>query len=231
MVRALTQSDITANDYILRKAGGPEAVRAFLRDNGIEGVRFGPGERLLQSRTAGLSWKPEYSIGGAFYAARNALPISVRRSALDRYLADPLDGASPLGIVDGLAKLKQGELLAPRSTQQLLTIMSHTHTGANRLKGGLQPGWSLSHKTGTGQILGSTATGYNDIGILTSPDGRSYAIAVMIGRTSRPIPERMVLMNRAVRAVIDYSYGLQGMNMAQRPLQRPAATNSAADDD
>jgi len=81
--------------------------------------------------------------------------------------------------------------------------MGNTKTGPNRLKGGLRPGWSLSHKTGTGQVLGSVQAGYNDIGILTAPDGRSYAVAVMIKRTSTPLGTRMALMNNVVRAVID----------------------------
>ena len=81
--------------------------------------------------------------------------------------------------------------------------MGNTKTGANRLKGGLEPGWSLSHKTGTGQVLGSVQAGYNDIGILTAPDGRSYAVAVMIKKTSTPLPTRMALMNNVVRAVIE----------------------------
>ena len=80
--------------------------------------------------------------------------------------------------------------------------MGNTKTGANRLKGGLKPGWTLSHKTGTGQILGGRPAGYNDIGILTAPDGRSYAVAVMIKKTSCPLPTRMTLMNNVVRAVI-----------------------------
>jgi hypothetical protein len=88
------------------------------------------------------------------------------------------------------------------STARLLTIMSQTSTGKNRLRGGLKPGWSLSHKTGTGQILGSTQAGYNDIGILTAPDGRSYSVAVMIKKTSVPLPVRMTLMNNVVRATI-----------------------------
>ena len=80
--------------------------------------------------------------------------------------------------------------------------MSHTKTGANRLKGGLEPGWALSHKTGTGQELGGYQAGYNDIGILTAPDGRSYSVAVMIKLTSVPLPTRMTLMNNVVRAII-----------------------------
>ena len=210
MHRALTESDNTANDFLLRRAGGPEAVRDFLKRHAIPGVRFGPGERLLQSGTAGLEWKQQYSIGNAFYTARANLPTEVRRAALERYLADPVDGATPLGIVDGLAKLKKGQLLSPQSTQRLLTTMSNTRTGPQRLKGGLAPGWTLAHKTGTGQVLGATATGYNDIGIVTSPDGRSYAVAVMIGRTTSGIPQRQRLMNDTVRAVIDYQRNMQG---------------------
>ena len=210
MVRALTESDNTANDFILRRAGGPEAVRAFLSRNGIAGVRFGPGERLLQSQTAGLSWRQEYSIGNAFSKARANVPMATRRSAFERYVANPIDGATPLGIVDGLTKLRRGELLSPASTRLLLNTMSNTKTGKQRLKGGLAAGWTLAHKTGTGQDFGGTVAGYNDVGIITSPEGRSYAIAVMIGRTTVGIPTRQALMNDAVRAVISYDRTLGG---------------------
>ena len=204
MFRAMTQSDNTCNDFVLRRAGGPDAVRDMFRRKGIEGVRFGPGERLMQSRLAGMDWRPEYSVGRAFYVARSGVPLSVRQSAFDRYVADPVDGATPVGIVNALARLQRGELLSAASTRRLLSIMSQTRTGRQRLTGGLAPGWRIAHKTGTGQVLGSVQTGYNDIGIVTSPEGRHYAIAVMIRRTSAPIPTRMALMQNAVRAVIDY---------------------------
>ncbi|MCA1653218.1 MAG: class A beta-lactamase-related serine hydrolase, partial [Sphingomonadales bacterium] len=98
--------------------------------------------------------------------------------------------------------LKKGQLLSPSSTTYLLNTMGNTKTGRNRLKGGLEPGWSLSHKTGTGQVLGSVQAGYNDIGVITGPDGRSYAIAVMIKQTTTPLITRMNLMNEVVRSVI-----------------------------
>ena len=204
IVRALTQSDNTANDFVLRRAGGPEAVREFLRRKGIDGVRFGPGERLLQSQLAGIEWRQEYASGNGFYAARSSLPLSLRRAAFDRYVADPIDGAQPRQVVNALARLQQGDLLSPSSTRRLLSIMSQTRTGAQRLKGGLSPGWRLAHKTGTGQVLGGVQTGYNDIGILTAPDGKTYAVAVMIRRTGAPLPVRMQLMQNTVRAVINY---------------------------
>jgi beta-lactamase class A len=210
MVRALTESDNTANDFILRRAGGPEAVRNFLRRKGIDGVRFGPGERLLQSQTAGLTWRQEYSLGDGFSKARSALPISVRRAAFERYMANPIDGATPLGIVDGLEKLRRGELLSPATTRQLLDTMANTKTGKQRLRGGLSPGWTLSHKTGTGQNFDGTTAGYNDIGIITSPNGRAYALSILIGRTKVAIPARQFLMNEIVRAVISYDHRIGG---------------------
>jgi len=51
-------------------------------------------------------------------------------------------------------------------------------------------------------VLGDAQAGYNDIGILTAPDGKSYAVAVMIKLTSTPLEVRMALMNEVVRAVI-----------------------------
>lgn len=211
---AITQSDNTANDFVLWKSGGPEAVRGFLRAKGIDGIRFGPGERLLQSGIAGMEWDQKYSIGRAFYAARAAVPAERRRTAFERYVRNPVDGATPVGLVDALARLKKGELLSPESTRRLLSIMSNTRTGPNRLKGGAAPGWRVAHKTGTGQVLGGAQAGYNDIGIVTAPDGRAYAVAVMIRRTSAPIPERMKVMQNTVRSVISYHENLDGYRLA-----------------
>ena len=202
MFKAITTSDNTANDKLMRSVGGAQAVRNMIGTKHLGAIRFYNGERALQSKIAGLIWSPSYSIGNAFYQARDALPLSVRRAAFNRYVNDPYDGASPNAIVNALARLKRGELLSPDSTQRLLAIMSNTKTGPNRLKGGLKPGWVLNHKTGTGQVLGSEQAGYNDIGILTAPDGKSYSVAVMIKLTSVPLPVRMTLMNNVVRAVI-----------------------------
>ena len=169
----------------------------------------------MASRIAGLIWSPSYSIGNAFWEARNALPLTVRKAAFNRYVEDPFDGASPNAIAGALARLKRGELLSPQSTSQLLGIMSRTKTGANRLKGGLAPGWVLNHKTGTGQEFGGQQAGYNDIGILTAPDGKSYSVAVMIKLTSVPLPVRMTLMNNVVRAVI-MQHDMQYAHVAQQ---------------
>ncbi|MPT48294.1 MAG: serine hydrolase [Sphingobium sp.] len=199
--RAMQQSDNTANDAILRKVGGPEAVRGFLARRFIPDIRFGPGERLLQSKTAGLTWNQSMSIGRNFYTARANLPKSVREKALDDYLANPPDGAAASSITLALAKLKRGEMLSPSSTAYLISTMEGAKTGPQRIKGGVPAGWRYGHKTGTGQDLAPRSTGYNDVGIMTAPDGTSYAVAVMIGSTTAAIPERWQLMQGVSRAI------------------------------
>jgi len=202
--RAMTQSDNTANDAVLRTVGGPDAVRSFLARRFISNIRFGPGERLLQSKTAGLPWDQKLSIGRNFYSARANLPMSVRQKALDDYLANPPDGAAASSITQALAKLKRGEMLSPASTAYLLSTMHEAKTGPQRVKGGVPAGWSYAHKTGTGQELAPRSTGYNDVGVMTAPDGTSYAIAVMIQSTTVSIPERWALMQGVSRTVAAY---------------------------
>lgn len=201
---AITRSDNTANDSLLRTVGGPQAVRAFISKKGLGAVRFGPGERLLQSGTAGLTWQQNYSIGRNFQAARQALPMETRRRAMDRYLADPPDGASPLAIASALARLARGNLLSPESTALMLGVMERTRSGPNRLKAGLPAGWRFGHKTGTGQDFGGFTAGYNDIGIATAPDGTRYAIVVLLGNSSAPVAQRMQIMQSVSRTVGEF---------------------------
>ena len=199
--RSMTMSDNTANDKLLGLSGGPSSVNRFLDANGLSGVRFGPGERLLQARTAGLTWNQAYSLGRAFYTARANLPMQVRRDAFEAYVANPPDGASAKGIAGALAQLRRGSLLSPSSTAYLLRHMEESRTGKARLRGAVPPGWRFGHKTGTGQDLAGETAGFNDVGLLTAPDGTTYAIAVLIGRTNKPVRDRQALM-QAVTATL-----------------------------
>jgi len=180
LFQAITESDNTANDKLMRAVGGAPAVRAMIARKGLGSIRFYNGERALQSKTAGMPWKQSYSLGSAFWDARAALPVKTRTAAFKRYLASPYDGASPHAIADALAALKKGELLQPASSEKLLSIMGQTRTGGMRVKAALAPGWDWNHKTGTGQELQGRIAGLNDIGLLTAPDGSVYAMAIMV---------------------------------------------------
>jgi len=202
MFDAITESDNTANDKLMRSVGGPSAVREMIARKGLGAIRFYNGERALQSKIAGLIWAPSYSLGNAFYAARNALPMAVRRAAFERYISDPYDGASPHAVAGGLASLKRGELLKPASTARLLSIMGQTRTGKLRVRAALAPGWDWNHKTGTGQELGGRIGGINDIGLLTAPDGTVYAMAIMTVPDNNSAGGAQELMRDVAKAVM-----------------------------
>jgi beta-lactamase class A len=208
--RALTHSDNTANDRLLWAVGGPAAVRDMIVRKQLGDIRFGPGERQLQAGTAGLVWEQKFSRGGEFEAARARLPMAARVAALDAYTADPPDGAEPVAIADALARLARGELLSETSTRILLDTMSESVTGRARLRAAIPAGWRISHKTGTGQDLGARNAGFNDVGLLTSPANTRYALAVMIGDTTRPMRERQLLIQAVAAAVANYETSRRG---------------------
>ena len=201
MFTAITESDNTANDKLMRSVGGPQVVRDTIARKGLGAIRFYDGERALQSKIAGLIWSQSYSIGDAFYKARSALPMSIRQSSFERYIADPYDGAAPHAVANGLARLKKGELLSRASTAKLLSIMGATRTGKLRVRAALAPGWDWNHKTGTGQVLGGRIGGINDIGLLTAPDGSVYAMAIMTV-PNRSDGSAQTLMQDVTKAVI-----------------------------
>jgi len=220
---------------VLRRVGGPDAVRRVLARKGFADIRFGPGERPMQSAIAGLEWQQSYALGKTFFEVRKTVPHSVRRDAFDRYVQDPVDGASPVAIAAALAQLQSGELLSDGGTSRFLAWLGDVKSGPNRLKGGLPEGWRIAHKTGTGQVLDIVPpgqpgyqAGYNDVGILTAPDGTIYTVAVLIGKTIAPVPERMEMMHGVVRAVAGYHEMMAGAgaNRADEPV--PVGTPEAA---
>ena len=222
MERAITQSDNTANDRILRRAGGPQAVEKFIAKNRLQGVAFGTDERNKQAAIAGLEWRPSYSLGRRFYEAREAVPDERRKAAFEGYLADPIDGATPAGMAEALAKLARGDLLSKRSTELLVGIMNKTKSGPRRLKGGVPPDWAIAHKTGTGQVYAGEQSGYNDVAILFSPEGRKYGVAVFIQRTRSSYAERFAMMQAVTKAVVAYDEALQ----SGTTISVPAPTSS-----
>ena len=200
LAHAINASDNLANSVLIRVAGGPQAINQMLDRRKVQSIRFGPGEVLLQSAIAGLEWRPEYRKGNGFKEQRSRISMEKRRAALDKYLASPLDGAAPGTIV--LALKRFGERAPNDPGAKLLKLMAGTYTGRSRLRSGLAPGWSLAHKTGTGQVLGSISTAINDVGVMKAPDGCRYQVAVMIAETRAGREVTNGLMQNVARAVV-----------------------------
>lgn len=202
--RQMRRSDNTANDYLMRKVGGPQAIRNFIAAKGFGAIRFGPGEKYLQAKTAGLTWRPEFVDNQAFRDARAKLGDAARTAAMDAYIADPPDGASPIAIARALLRLKRGDILSPSSTRYLLNLMATSLTGPQRLHGGVPSSWRFAHKTGTGQELKGRQAGFNDVALLTAPDGTTYAVVVMIADTRTPLAKRFELMQGISATVVAF---------------------------
>lgn len=201
LIRALTQSDNTANDRLLTLVGGPPSVRRTLARFGMEGISFGPGERLLQSGIAGIVWR-DGDTSWTFERMRAALPPRLRAAAYRRYIDAPPDGARATAITEALGAIRSGRTLTRSSSIDLLDIMSRTRTGHARLRAGVRSGWIVAHKTGTGQTYAGRTAGFNDVGILLSPDRRAYAVAVMIGDSSSGVRAGQHLIAGVARAVV-----------------------------
>jgi beta-lactamase class A len=218
---SISKSDNAATDILMRRLGGGPAVQAVLERKGVRGVQVGTEERVLQPRISGLEWRPEFIDNDLFEKARDRTPDAVRDAALEQYLRSPPDGATPVGTVNALEALAAGKLLSPQSTELLLRVMSEGRAGAARLRAGLPEGWALSHKTGTGPDWRKTVAGYNDVGVLTAPDGHAYAVAVYIGRTDRPVRERQIMIADVARAVVEHWRAGQPPETAPPPPTPP----------
>jgi beta-lactamase class A len=99
-----------------------------------------------------------------------------------------------------LLAIDNGTALSEKSREFLLGVMSRTRTGGGRLKGLLPKGTAVAHKTGT---LGGVA---NDVGFVTLPDGRRFAIAVYTKSSTTSEANRDRAIAEVTRALYDFYY-------------------------
>ncbi|NMG05987.1 class A beta-lactamase [Brasilonema sp. UFV-L1] len=201
--RSVGISDNTAADALVRLLGGPQKVTAILRDLQIRNIRVDRLEQQLQPESVGLkNFQPELADEQKYKEAVEKIPDRDQKAALQRYLRDSRDTATPEAMVDLLARLQSNQLLSENSTALLLKIMTDSPTGEKRLKAGLPENWSIAHKTGTGADVLGINTATNDVGIASSPDGKRVAIAVFIAGSKAPLEEREKVMSDIASAVV-----------------------------
>ena len=201
--RAVGDSDNTAADALVRLVGGPEQVTANLGRMNLRDIRVDRLEQQLQPDTVGLTnFRPELVDKQKYEEAVQQIPDAVKKAAVERYLTDPRDTATPEGMIDLLVKLQSRQLLSEDSTALLLKIMTDSPTGQQRLKAGLPPGWSLAHKTGTGADVLGIGIATNDVGLISSPTGKRIAIAVFIADSKAPLEQRESVISAVASTVI-----------------------------
>lgn len=193
----LTQSDNTATDVLMAQAGGPEAVTAWLRGQGIDGQRVDRDTAHLLRDFFGLDDGPMEASFAAAVARDPALPA---RGGLPYapFDDDPRDTSTPAAMAALLTRLFAGEALSPSSTEVLASIMARCRTCDARLRGRLPPGTQVADKSGT---VGGTV---NAVGVVTLPDARQMVVAAFVMRSAAPVAERERVIAEITRTVRDY---------------------------
>jgi beta-lactamase class A len=175
ITRAIRDSDNTACDVLIKRAGGAKEVTRILTEAGIKGVRLDRPEGTLQ-------------------------PDSLK---IATFLADPRDTALPEGMVGLLQQLYSGKLLSDKSKALILEDMFKCATGPDRLKAGLPVGWNLAHKTGTGRDVSGQNAGTNDVGVLIGPKGEVIYAAVFIKGSRAKMAVREALMAKVAAKAVE----------------------------
>jgi len=194
----ITESDNTATDVCMKLVGGPAAVTENLRRLGITDFRVDRPVRGILMDFYGLSAVNPVAIVEAI--SKNPALVAAQVDCNLDFEADPRDHTSPNAYLQLLLAIDGGTAMSPKSREFLLGVMSRTRTGDGRLKGLLPKGTPVAHKTGT---LGGVA---NDVGYITLPDGRRFAIAVFTNSSMTPASDRERAIAEVARALYDFYY-------------------------
>lgn len=182
----LVDSDNTAADVLMKRIGGPGAVTAWLATRRLGEIRVDRYERELQCEAHGMPpFRPAWRTPAAFEAARAAVPVAARFTALRTEMADPRDTTTPRAMLDFLQVLDREELVAPNSCKLILELMGQSARGTDRIAATLPKGSFLAHRPGTSGVEQGISAAHNDVGIFTLPDRRSYALAVFLSGSTR----------------------------------------------
>jgi beta-lactamase class A len=195
----ITESDNTATDTSMGLAGGPAAVTHNLRRLGITDFRV---DRLTGEILRDVFDLPGLATPAVVAEAYRTRPelVTIQDDPNPDFEADPRDHATPLAFLQLLLAIDSGKAMSAESRDFLLGVMSRTRTGPGRLKGLLPRGTPVAHKTGT---TGGVA---NDVGYITLPDGRRFAIVVFTNSSKTPMPDRDRAIAEIARSLFDYFY-------------------------
>ena len=191
----LTVSDNTATDVMVKLAGGPPAVTAWLQEKKITGVRVDEDTAASLQRFLKL---PRGPFNAVYKAAIDAGQVPDGSHTPHPHYDDaPENTSTPRGMATLLTGLFSGQFLSAESTKVLTGIMERTSTGVARIRGRMPTGTVVADKTGT---LGGSV---NDVGVVTLPDGAGQiVIAVFIkkGPLGEPGGEPVIAdMSRSIR--------------------------------
>ncbi|NML71261.1 CGA/CIA family class A beta-lactamase [Chryseobacterium sp. RP-3-3] len=112
--------------------------------------------------------------------------------------------STPNSAVQVLKKFYDGKLLSKKSTDYLMQIMIGTKTGTNKIIEQLPKNTPVAHKTGSsGKYDNGLTVAENDMGIITLPNGKHYAIAVFVSNSTESDAVNCKVVSDISKAVWD----------------------------
>ncbi len=131
-------------------------------------------------------------VGGTGYVNKyiHGLGIdSIAIKATEKQMAQAWDvqysnWSSPVAMLGLLQKVYTGKVLSKTSNDFLMKVLEETTTCPNRMRGLLPKDAVVAHKTGTsGTNAAGITAATNDVGIVTLPNGKHYAITVFVSNS------------------------------------------------
>ena len=113
------------------------------------------------------------------------------------------DWIEAAAAVQLLQRLVHNPPLSPVSNAFLVKTLTDSVTGPKRIRAGLPAGTVLAHKTGSSGTHGGITATTNDMGLITLPDGRKLAIAVLVTDSRANEATRDGVIARIARAAYD----------------------------
>jgi len=112
---------------------------------------------------------------------------------------------TPKAATDLLTAFYTKNILSKSSFDFLLKTMIETSTGKNRIKGQLPEGTIVAHKTGSsGTNKKSITAATNNIGIVTLPDGKHFAISIFVTNSREDEETNDKIISDIAKAAWDY---------------------------
>lgn len=106
---------------------------------------------------------------------------------------------------DVLKKFYDGKLLSKKYTDYLMKVLWSTSTGKNKLIAQLPENTLVARKTGASGKNNAGLTGAeNEIGIITLPNGKHYAIAVFVSNSTETDVVNCKMISDISKSVWDY---------------------------
>lgn len=111
------------------------------------------------------------------------------------------DSATPRALVTLLRRIADRSPVSGEHTQLLLSWMAATHGADHRVRAELPPGTVSADKIGTSGQNRKSDNATNDVALITLPDGRKLALAVLVADARAPFAVRERVIAAIAKAV------------------------------